>query len=73
LAIENLEQGIITGSTLGGYMQVVNGGLGIPNNTGVATFQNISIIPEPSTVALICLGLVPVGMALRRRRANPSL
>ena len=68
LRFSNTELGIITGSTLGGYLQVVNGGLGNPSNTGTATFQNISIVPEPSTLALLCLGILPLGIVLRRRR-----
>ena len=48
LPMSNLEQGVINGSTLGGYFQI--GG----------------VIPEPSVLALLVLGLVP--LAFRRRR-----
>ena len=72
LAFGNLEHGIINGSTLGGYFQIVNAP-GDPLNTGEAVFQNISIVvPEPSTFALLSLGILPLGLLLRRRRANPS-
>ena len=42
LEFSNLEQGIIDGSTLGGYLQIVNSPT-IPTNSGAAVFQNISI------------------------------
>jgi len=64
----NLEQGIIDGSTLGGYMQVV-----ISTNVanfGTASFGNIAIsqsVPEPAVFALLALGALP--LLLRRRRA----
>lgn len=65
----NLEQGIIDGSTLGGYFQIVNDP-GNPSNAGQAVFANISIIPivipEPSTLALFGLGFLPL---LWRRRS----
>jgi hypothetical protein len=56
--------GIGNGSTLGGYFQIVND----PNNAsnrGDALFQNITMIPEPSTLALVGLGSLAV--LLRRR------
>jgi len=73
LALSNLEQGIITGSTLGGYFQIQNGT--DPNNSGIAVFRDMSIvaIPEPSTLALLSLGVLPLGLVLRRRHANRSL
>jgi len=49
LPMSNLEQGVINGSTLGGYFQIVG------------------IVPEPSTLALLTLGLVP--LLLRRRHS----
>lgn len=54
-----------TGSTLGGYFQIVNDPNN-PNNAGMATFQHISIVavPEPSTLALLGLG----GLAFLLRR-----
>jgi hypothetical protein len=64
LPFTNLEQGVINGSTLGGYFQIVND----PNNAlnrGDALFQNITMIPEPSTFAL--LGLGSLAFLLRRR------
>jgi hypothetical protein len=68
LEFSNLEQGIITGSTLGGYFQIVNDPNN-HNNAGAAVFQNISItaIPEPSTIALLSVGVLP--LLLRRRRS----
>jgi hypothetical protein len=38
----NLEQGIIDGSTLGGYVQIVNAS-GVPTNSGTAVYSNIRI------------------------------
>lgn len=72
LAISNLEQGIIDGSTLGGYFQIVNGQ--DPNNSGIAVFQNMNIVavPEPSALALLSLGVLPLRLILRRRHTNRS-
>ena len=66
LPLTNLEQGIIDGSTLGGYLQVVNDPAN-PSNTGSAEFRNISIqqVPEASPLALLALGLL---MLCRRGR-----
>ncbi len=61
--------GIGNGSTLGGYFQIVNDSANAAN-AGSALFQNISIsgvVPEPSTFALLSLGIVPMGLLLRRR------
>jgi len=69
LALSNLEQGIIDGSSLGGYFQIVNDPNN-PLNSGSAAFGNISIVPEPSVFALLSLGILPLGFALRRRRAT---
>ena len=68
LALSNLEQGIINGSTLGGYLQIVNAA-NDPSNSGIAVFQNINItaIPEPSVLALIGLSILPLGLMLHRR------
>ncbi len=73
LALSNLEQGIISGSTLGGYFQIVNAP--DPNNSGIAVFQNINIvaIPEPTVLALLGLGMLPVGLILQRRHHHRSL
>jgi hypothetical protein len=62
----NLEQGIIDGSTLGGYFQIQNDPTN-PNNSGLAAFGNISIlaVPEPSVFAL--LGLGALSLVWRRR------
>ncbi len=63
LPFTNLEQGIIDGSTLGGYFQIVNDPANA-SNAGQAVFGNISIlpvvIPEPSTLALLGMGLLPL-------------
>jgi len=42
LEFSNLEQGIIDGSTLGGYFQIVNSPSN-PTNSGIAVYQNIKI------------------------------
>jgi len=44
LEFSNLEQGIIGGTTIGGYLQIVNSPT-IANNSGTAVFQNITIGP----------------------------
>jgi len=72
LPFTNLEQGIINGSTLGGYFQIVNAS-GDLFNSGIASFGNISIVPEPSMFALLSLGVLPLALLLRRRRANPTV
>jgi hypothetical protein len=74
LALSNLEQGIIDGSTLGGYFQIVNNPAD-PSNSGMALFRNMSIVavPEPSMFALLSLGVLPLGLILRRRHANRSV
>ena len=68
LEFSNLEQGIINNTTLGGYFQIQNASSD-PNNSGLAVFQNISMsatVPEPSVIALLSLGILP--LLLRRRR-----
>ena len=66
LPFTNLEKGIIDGSTLGGYFQIVNDPAN-PMNSGLAMFQNISFeVPEPSGLVLLGLGLLPL---LWRRRS----
>jgi hypothetical protein len=42
LEFSNLEQGVINGTTIGGYFQIVNAPT-IATNNGLATFQNIKI------------------------------
>jgi hypothetical protein len=71
LEFGNLEQGIINGSTVGGYFQIVNDGTN-PLNSGVATFANISLkaVPEPSSFTLLSLGLLSAGLVLRRLRGQ---
>jgi hypothetical protein len=68
LEFSNTEQGIIDGSTFGGYFQIQNDGLN-PLNSGVASFGNINIaaVPEPATIALLSLGILSLGL-LRRCR-----
>lgn len=57
------------GSTLGGYFQIGNDP-SHPNNNGTATFSAITItpIPEPSTFALLSMGIVALGAVVSRRR-----
>jgi len=57
--------GIGNGSTLGGYLQVVNDPAN-PSNAGTALFQNITLVPEPSVFALLSLGLLPLVFGRRR-------
>lgn len=66
LEFTNLELGVINGSTLGGYFQIVNDPANALNS-GSATFANITFaaIPEPSSMALLGLGLA--AMLWRRR------
>jgi len=54
-------------TTVGGYFQIVNDPNN-PNNSGSALFNNlaITIVPEPSTLALFGLGAV--GLLIRRRK-----
>jgi hypothetical protein len=61
--------GIDDGSTLGGYFQIVNDPNN-PSNGGTAVFQNVQItpVPEPSVLALLSLGIVPLGLMFRRGR-----
>ncbi len=66
LPFTNLEQGIIDNSTLGGYLQIQNAS-GDPFNSGIANFQDISIVPEPSTFALVGMGMFGL-LAFRRKR-----
>ena len=72
LAFSNTEQGIIDGTTLGGYFQIVNDPTN-PSNSGSAAFANISIVPEPSALVLLSLGILPLGIMLHNRRASASL
>jgi hypothetical protein len=53
------------GDALGGYFQIQQNP-NDPTNTGEAVFSNINIVPEPTTLALLGVG---VPLLLRRRRA----
>ncbi len=57
----------VSGNTLGGYFQIQNVPTD-PTQGGTAVFGDISItpVPEPSTLAFLGLGMVP--LLLRRRR-----
>jgi len=54
------------GDYLGGYFQIGNH-QNDPSNGGQGVFSNISIVPEPSALALLALGGLPL---LLRRRNN---
>jgi hypothetical protein len=58
--------GIGDGSTLGGYFQIVNDAAN-PLNSGTASFGNIAIVPEASTLVLLGLGALPFLLVWRRR------
>ncbi|HEV2392957.1 MAG TPA: hypothetical protein VG146_11420 [Verrucomicrobiae bacterium] len=58
--------GSLAGDTVGGYYQIGNSG-SAPGSSGQAVFGNLSIapVPEPSVLALLALGFLPL---LRHRR-----
>jgi hypothetical protein len=60
--------GSIGGNPLGGYLQIQNDPNN-PNNFGKAVFSNITItpVPEPATLALLSLGMLPL-LARRLRK-----
>jgi hypothetical protein len=60
--------GSIGGNPLGGYLQIQNDPNN-PNNFGDAVFSNIMIgpVPEPATLALLSLGMLPL-LARRLRK-----
>jgi len=66
LPLSNTEHGVINDTTIGGYFQIVQDP-NVPGNSGSAVFQNITIgtVPEPSTAALLGLGLL--ALLFRRR------
>lgn len=58
--------GDLVGDTIGAYFQIQNDPSN-PQNGAQATFSNISIVPEPSVLALLGLGLLPLTRLFRRR------
>jgi hypothetical protein len=59
--------GNLAGDTFGGYYQIGNGGSS-PGVSGQAVFGNIAFaVPEPSVLALLGLGILPLARLLRRR------
>lgn len=59
--------GNLVGDLLGSYYQIGNGGTA-PGASGQAVFSDIVLtVPEPSTFALLGLGLLPLARLLRRR------
>jgi hypothetical protein len=63
--------GHLDNARLGGYLQVFTGMSGAGNEL-TAQWENISIIPEPSTFALLGLGILPLALRLHRRRAHSA-
>jgi len=61
----NTEQGIIDGTTLGGYGQFQIAP-GVASNYGSAEWGDITIVPEPGSLMVLGAGLL--GLAIRRRR-----
>jgi hypothetical protein len=60
--------GNLVGDVLGGYFQLqgIDNSAG-PGTSGQAVFDDISIVPEPSVLAMLGLGLLPLARLLRRR------
>ena len=71
----NTEQGLISNTTLGGYLQVQNSSTNAAN-FGTAAFSSIRIstlaVPEPSSLALLCAGGLS-GVLLFRRRSRRAV
>lgn len=59
----------LAGDTFGGYYQIQTGGTNAPGSMGSGVFQNIQFgtVPEPSVLALVGLGILPLVWRLRRR------
>jgi hypothetical protein len=65
LALES--QGLFTGwITPGGYLQV-QVDKNNPRNGGAALFNNIAVVPEPASVAVLGLGVAALAMRRRKR------
>lgn len=60
--------GNLAGDNVGGYYQIGNGG-SAPGASGQAVFGNITLTnaPEPSLLALLGMGILPLILRLRRR------
>ena len=59
--------GNLVGDILGGYYQIGNGNTS-PGASGQSVFDGITItVPEPSSLALLGLGIIPLARRLRQR------
>ena len=55
LELSNTEQGVINGTTIGGYFQIAQDAAN-PTNSGSASYANITIAPQPSLFSIATAG-----------------